>query len=58
MELTNIRELFRSQQQFVDKEVTIGGWVRSNRKSKAFGFLMINDGTFLNQCRSFTETES
>lgn len=46
MELTNIRELFRSQQQFVDKEVTIGGWVRSNRKSKAFGFLMINDGTF------------
>lgn len=46
MELTNIRELFRSQQQFVDKQVTIGGWVRSNRKSKVFGFLMINDGTF------------
>lgn len=46
MELTNIRELFRAQQQFTDKEVTIGGWVRSNRKSKAFGFLVINDGTF------------
>ncbi len=46
MELTNIRELFRAQQQFTDKEVTVGGWVRSNRKSKAFGFLVINDGTF------------
>ena len=46
MDLTNIRELFRNQQQYTDKEVTIGGWVRSNRKSKAFGFLMINDGTF------------
>jgi asparaginyl-tRNA synthetase len=46
MELTNIRELFRAQQQFADQEVTIGGWVRSNRKSKAFGFLMVNDGTF------------
>lgn len=46
MELTNIRELFRSQQQFADKEVTIGGWVRSNRKSKAFGFIVMNDGTF------------
>lgn len=46
MELTNIRELFRGQQQFADKEVTIGGWVRSNRKSKAFGFIVINDGTF------------
>ena len=32
MELINIRELFREQQKFVDKEVTIGGWVRSNRK--------------------------
>lgn len=46
MELTNIRELFREQQRFVDKEVTIGGWVRSNRKSKAFGFIIVNDGTF------------
>ena len=46
MELTNIRDLFRGQQQFADQEVTIGGWVRSNRKSKAFGFLMVNDGTF------------
>jgi len=45
-QLTNIRDLFRSQKQFADKEVTIGGWVRSNRKSKAFGFLMLNDGTF------------
>ena len=46
MELINIRELFREQQKFVDKEVTIGGWVRSNRKSKAFGFIIVNDGTF------------
>ena len=46
MELTNIRELFHEQKQFADQEVTIGGWVRSNRKSKAFGFIMINDGTF------------
>ena len=46
MELTNIRDLFRSQQQYVDQKVAIGGWVRSNRKSKAFGFIMVNDGTF------------
>lgn len=46
MELMNIRELYRRQQKYADQEVTIGGWVRSNRKSKAFGFLMVNDGTF------------
>lgn len=46
MEMTNIRELFRSTQQYVNQQVTIGGWVRSNRKSKAFGFIVVNDGTF------------
>ena len=29
MELTNIREIFRSKEQYADKTVTIGGWVRS-----------------------------
>ena len=46
MELTNIREIFRNKDKFVDKEVTIGGWVRSNRNSKNFGFIVVNDGTF------------
>ena len=46
MELTNIREIFRSKEQYADKTVTIGGWVRSNRNSKNFGFIVINDGTF------------
>lgn len=46
MELTNIREIFRNKDKFADKELTIGGWVRSNRNSKNFGFIVVNDGTF------------
>mgnify|MGYP004459026857 FL=1 len=46
MELTEIRELYRNREVFTDKEVTVGGWVRSNRDSKTFGFIVINDGTF------------
>ena len=46
MELTNIRDLFWDRQRYIDQEVTVGGWVRSNRNSKTFGFLVINDGTF------------
>uniref|UniRef100_UPI0035A1BBFC asparagine--tRNA ligase n=1 Tax=Prevotella heparinolytica TaxID=28113 RepID=UPI0035A1BBFC len=44
--MTNIRELFREKEQFMGKKVTIGGWLRGNRDSKAFGFLVVNDGTF------------
>jgi len=46
MKLTDIRELYRNREEYIGKEVTIGGWVRNNRDSKNFGFLVINDGTF------------
>ena len=46
MELTDIRELYRNREDYIGKEVTVGGWVKSNRDSKNFGFLVINDGTF------------
>lgn len=44
--LTNIRELYHYQEQYLEKEVMIGGWVRSIRNSKNFGFIVVNDGTF------------
>lgn len=46
MELTTIRELYRNREAFLDKEITVGGWVRSIRDSKSFGFLVLHDGTF------------
>ena len=46
MNLIKIRELYKNQEAYLDKEITVGGWVRSIRDSKAFGFIVINDGTF------------
>ena len=46
MDLVNIRDLFRSKDEYLDTTVTIGGWVRSLRNSKNFGFIVVNDGTF------------
>ena len=46
MELTTIRELYRSREEYLGKKVSVGGWVRSVRDSKAFGFIVLNDGTF------------
>ena len=45
-QLTTVRELFKNTEEFLDKEVSIGGWVRSIRDSKTFGFIVLNDGTF------------
>ena len=46
MNLIEIRELYKNQEAYLDKEITVGGWVRSIRDSKAFGFIVINEGTF------------
>ncbi len=46
MDLISVKELFKNTAAYADKEITVGGWVRNNRASKAFGFLVVNDGTF------------
>ncbi len=46
MEIVNIRDLYRSRENYLEQTVTIAGWVRSIRSSKNFGFIVVNDGTF------------
>ncbi len=46
MEFTTVRELYRNSDAYIGKEVKVGGWVRSIRDSKTFGFIVLHDGTF------------
>lgn len=46
MDLTTVRDLYRNKEDYIGKTISVGGWVRSNRDSKTFGFIVINDGTF------------
>lgn len=46
MELTTIRELYRAKEDYIGKTIQVGGWVRSIRDSKTFGFVVLHDGTF------------
>ena len=46
MDLITVRELYRNKENYLDKTITVGGWVRSVRDSKTFGFIVLNDGTF------------
>lgn len=45
MKRTEIRQIYADMQSFGGKTVTLGGWVRSVRDSKAFGFIDLNDGS-------------
>ena len=46
MELISVRDLFKNTEAYAGKEVEVGGWVRSIRASKQFGFIVLNDGTY------------
>ncbi len=46
MELTIIKDLYRNTDKYIGKEIEVGGWIRSIRDSKTFGFIVLNDGTF------------
>ncbi|NLM35672.1 MAG: asparagine--tRNA ligase [Clostridiales bacterium] len=47
MENILVKELFRNTSQYLDKTITVSGWVRTLRASNAFGFIELNDGSFL-----------
>ena len=46
MEKLVIKDLYRNTDQYINKEITLEGWVRTVRDSKNFGFIEINDGSF------------
>ena len=46
MELITVRELFKNTKDYAGKAIEVGGWVRSVRASKAFGFIVLSDGTY------------
>ena len=43
---TTIKQIFRQPQDYYGKKVFLSGWIRSNRDSKSFGFIELNDGSF------------
>ncbi len=44
-ERTEIRLLFAAPERFLNREITVAGWVRSLRVSKACAFITLNDGS-------------
>ena len=39
----DLRELFKDIKKYVNKEVTVEGWVRGNRDGKNLGFIDFSD---------------
>ena len=52
-----LREIYENEAAFGDKLITVGGWVRNLRDSKAFGFIDLNDGSCFKSIQVVFERE-
>ena len=52
-----VRSIYECPESYSGKEVTLGGWVRNLRDSKAFGFIDLNDGSCFKSVQVVFERE-
>ena len=57
MKRTLIRDIYADKESFGGKQITVGGWVRNLRDSKAFGFIDLNDGSCFKSVQVVFERE-
>ena len=41
----DLKDLFIDAKKYLDKEITLSGWIRNHRPQKEFGFIDFSDGT-------------
>ena len=46
MSIIPIKQLYRSTEDYINKNIKVSGWVKTERTSKNFGFIELNDGSF------------
>ncbi len=46
--LLDLKDLYVKEQELMDEEIILEGWVKNHRKQKEFGFIDFNDGTCFN----------
>ena len=51
MERTEFKKIFNDAESFSGKTVTVCGWAKTVRDSKAFGFIELNDGSYFKNCQ-------
>ena len=52
-----LRDIYADMEAYGGKTVTVGGWVRNLRDSKAFGFIDLNDGSYFKSIQVVFERE-
>lgn len=58
MQIVVVRQLVRDTARYLNREVQVSGWIRTNRDQKSFGFIALNDGTHFNTIQLVYDKET
>ena len=58
MDRLQLKQLGANPKVYADREVTVAGWARTIRDSKAFGFIELNDGSCFKSTQIVFERET
>ena len=56
MDRVVLKSIFTSPADYEGKEITVAGWARNIRTSNAFGFIMLNDGSYFTSLQVVIES--
>lgn len=46
IKLMEVKKIFKETEKYLDQTIKVGGWIRTVRTSKTFGFIELNDGSY------------
>ncbi len=52
-----VKTIYREYTNFLNQNITVKGWIRSLRDSKTFGFIELNDGSFMKNIQVVFEND-
>ena len=58
MSILDIRQIYQKYEDFLGKEVTVQGWIKTTRDTNKFAFIELNDGTFFSNLQVVLDAES
>ncbi len=53
----SIKTLYKESEKYADREISVNGWIRTNRDSNRFGFIELNDGSFFKSMQLVYEAD-
>lgn len=56
MQTTSIKTIYQSYEKLIGSTIIVNGWIRSLRDSKNFGFIELNDGSYLKNLQIVFDT--